>query len=455
MTPELLEKYDTRVPRYTSYPTANHFGPAVGPETYGRWLAELPAGETLSLYLHVPFCMKLCWYCGCHTTIVHSYAPVESYRDLLLAEIELAAGAIPSRAAVSGIYWGGGTPTILTPEDFARLCTRLRERFDVSESAEVSIEIDPRGLTREMAAELGREGVTRASLGVQDFAPEVQRAVNRVQSFETTACAVDWLRREGIEDIAIDLIYGLPHQSVESVVATVDQTLALAPRQVALFGYAHVPWMKRHQRLLETEALPDTRARWALYWAAAARLAEHGMVPVGLDHFAAPDSALGKAAAARHLRRNFQGYTTDPAGTILGLGASAIGTLPQGFVQNAAKIADYREAIAAGRFATARGRAITPDDRLRRDVIAELMCNFEADVGALCRAHGFDPGALDGGIAALAAFAADGIATVSGRKVTVSESARPLVRSVCAAFDAYYDAGYEAAGNAPRHARAV
>ena len=449
----LLDRYDARVPRYTSYPTANHFGPEVGADSYRAWLGALPPGETLSLYLHVPFCTKLCWYCGCHTTIVHDYAAVASYRYLLLREIDLVADAIPDRHGVSHIHWGGGTPTLLTPEDFAAICARLRDRFGFLPGIQASVEIDPRGFTRELAARMAREGVTRASLGVQDFDPAVQRAVNRIQSYETTARAVEWLRAEGIGDLNIDLIYGLPHQTPDSVAATVDRALTLEPRQVALFGYAHVPWLKRHQRLLDEHALPGTRARWALYWAAATRLMGHGLVPVGLDHFAAPGSALATAAAARDLHRNFQGYTTDDAGTILGFGASAIGTLPQGYVQNAAKIAQYRDAIAEGRLATVRGKTVTADDRLRRDVISQLMCNLRADVGAICEAHGRGAEALDREIAGLAPLEADGIAAVAGRQVTVAEDARPLVRSVCAVFDAYYDSG--AADIEPRHAKAV
>jgi oxygen-independent coproporphyrinogen-3 oxidase len=450
VTPEIVEKYDGRVPRYTSYPTAPHFGPEVGPETYREWLAEIAPGEALSLYLHVPFCTKLCWYCGCHTTIVNSYARVASYRELLEREIDLVADAISALHPVSHIHWGGGTPTILTPADFLSICERLRARFGVSPRTQVSVEIDPRGFSREMATALARAGTTRASLGVQDFEPRVQDAVNRIQSYETTARAVDSLCAEGIDDINVDLIYGLPHQTVESIVATVDRTLTLGPRQVAFFGYAHVPWMKRHQRLLDERGLPQTRARWALYSAAAARLVEHGLIPVGLDHFAAPGTPLAMAAGERRLHRNFQGYTADDAPVLLGFGASAIGTLPQGYVQNGPKISHYREAILAGRLATLRGRAIGPDDLLRRDIIAQLMCNLCADLAAICREHGYTPDFLDREIAALSSLQSDGIVSIEGRKVAVNERARPLVRSVCAAFDAYFRADSE-----PRHAKAV
>ena len=314
----------------------------------------------------------------------------------------------------------------------------------------MSIEIDPRGFTPEMAATLAREGATRASLGVQDFDPAVQTAVNRIQSYEATARCAEGLRAEGIAEINIDLIYGLPHQTPETLAATIDLALTLCPSQIALFGYAHVPWLKRHQRLLDERTLPDAAQRWTLYRAAAAQLKDHGMIPVGLDHFADPQSALGRMAAARRLRRNFQGYTTDGTDVILGFGASAIGTLPQGYVQNAPKLTDYREAIEAGRFATARGRAVGADDLLRRDVISALMCNLEADIGAICQAHHYAAGALDEEIAALAPLEADGIVAVAGREVRINEWARPLSRTVCAVFDAYYKAE-----GAPRHAQAV
>lgn len=454
MTPEFRDIFEARVPRYTSYPTANHFGTAIGPESYRKWLAALPPEHPLSLYLHVPFCSKLCWYCGCHTAIVNSYAPVAGYAALLSREIDLAADALSARHSVSQIHWGGGTPTILSPADFVRLSAHLRRRFDVAADAHIAVEIDPRGFTSEMAAAMAGQGVTRASLGVQDFDPAVQTAVNRIQSYETTARCVEQLRAEGIEELNIDLIYGLPHQTPESVAATVDLTLSLAPDQIALFGYAHVPWLKRHQRLLDERALPGAAARWALYWAAAQRLGEHGMIPVGLDHFAAPKSPLGRAAAAGRLRRNFQGYTTDASDVILGFGASAIGTLAQGYVQNAAKLTHYREAIEAGRFATARGRGVGADDLLRRDVISGLMCNLSIDVGAICRAHHYAANALDAEIAALAPLESEGIVTAAGRKIAIKDWARPLARSVCAAFDAHYKADDKADG-APRHAQAV
>ncbi|MGB8276178.1 MAG: oxygen-independent coproporphyrinogen III oxidase [Alphaproteobacteria bacterium] len=448
-TPEILVKYDTRVPRYTSYPTAPHFTPAVGTDVYRTWLGEIGDSAALSLYLHVPFCSKLCWYCGCHTTIVHGYEPVLAYRDLLLREIDLAADAMRARPRVVHIHWGGGTPTILKGPDFVAVIERIRRRFEGAAEAETAVETDPRCLSPEMIEAMGQAGVTRASLGVQDFRREVQVAVNRIQSFEQTAHAVAQLRAAGVHDINIDLIYGLPHQTAETVIETVDLTVSLRPERLALFGYAHVPWMKRHQRLLDESTLPDTAERWAMYEAARGRLAHHGYVPVGLDHFAAPGTGLARAVAAGALHRNFQGYTADSADTLIGFGASAIGTLPQGYVQNAVPISAYREAITEGRLAVVRGIAIGPDDRLRRAVIERIMCDLEVDVGAVCRECGFDAGALDSEIASLADFVADGLVAIDGRTVRIKEEGRPLVRSVAAAFDAYLGQG-EA-----RHSKAV
>jgi oxygen-independent coproporphyrinogen-3 oxidase len=312
------------------------------------------------------------------------------------------------------------------------------------------VEIDPRGLTFEMVGTLREAGVSRASLGVQDFRREVQAAVNRIQSFETTAQAVDWLRAAGVDDINIDLIYGLPHQTPESVIETIDRVVSLKPDRLALFGYAHVPWMKRHQRLLDESALPGSLERWRIFEAASRRLQQHGFIAIGLDHFAAGESELARAAMHHGLSRNFQGYTTDRSEALIGLGASAIGTLPQGYVQNAAPIRAYREAIAAAKLAVVRGIALRPEDKLRRAVIERLMCDLAVDLGRICRANGFAPTALDAELARLGPFAADGLVEIEGRSVAVREEGRPLVRSIAAVFDAYYREDGEV-----RHAKAV
>jgi oxygen-independent coproporphyrinogen-3 oxidase len=434
----LLAKYDVRVPRYTSYPTAPHFTPAIDAATYRSWLADLPDTAPVSLYLHVPFCDQLCWYCGCHTVVVHQRAPLDAYADQLLAEIDLLAGAIGRRLPVTHVAWGGGTPHALPGERLAQVMGRLRQAFAVAAGAAIEVEMDPRTATPATLDALAEMGVTRASLGVQDFDPVVQRAVNRVQSFAVTAACAEGLRARGVRSINIDLMYGLPHQSEASVAASAGQALALAPDRVAVFGYAHVPWMKRHQALLAEASLPGPLQRYRQARAAERALTGAGLVPVGLDHYARPGDDLARAAAGQRLHRNFQGYTTDRAPVLLGLGASAIGSLPQGYAQNAVKLAEYALSVRAGGLPTRRGIAISDEDRLRRDVIERLMCDGQVDLDATAARRGADPATLRQAGPALAALAADGLVRWDGNRVTVRPEARPFLRSVAAAFDTYW-----------------
>ena len=343
--PALLQHLDRRVPRYTSYPTAVQFGVDVSSLTYEHWLGSLPVEDQVSLYLHVPFCAELCLYCGCHTTVARRYGPVEAYVELLEREIALVARHLGVRRKAVHVHWGGGTPTMLAAADFERIMRALRHIAAIGADCEVAIEIDPRTLRRELVPVLADAGTSRASLGVQDFDQSVQRAVGRIQSFGQTARAAEWLRHAGIANINLDLMYGLPLQTVDSVSATVRQALALEPDRVALFGYAHVPWLKKHQKLLPQDALPDSMERLAQQRAAAEVLGSAGYRPVGLDHFAKPSDLLVTRQREKRLHRNFQGYTTDEASTLIGFGTSAIGVLPQGYVQNAASTVTYREAI--------------------------------------------------------------------------------------------------------------
>ncbi len=450
MRPELLAKYARPVPRYTSYPTAPHFGPEVDARRYRTWLGELAAPGPLSLYLHIPFCRSLCWFCGCSMRVVNHYGPVGAYLDTLLKEIALVADALGGRREVGQIHLGGGTPTMLSARDLGRLAEALVHDFAPAAGMGFAVEIDPRGLSLEQARALGAAGVNRASLGVQDFARPVQQAINRVQPYETTARAADALRANGIAEINLDLMYGLPHQTVEGVVAMVERALTLAPDRVAVFGYAHVPWMKKHQRLLPEAALPAPEARAAQAAAAAAALVERGYAAIGLDHFARAQDPLALAAKGGTLRRNFQGYTTDSADVLLGLGASAIGSLgPLGYAQNSPDVRTYGEAIGRGELATLRGVALDDDDRLRRDIIQHLMCCLEVRLDALCRRYGVDPAALDAERRALQPMIDDGLAALEGGHLRVTELGRPLVRSVCAAFDVYL------AAETARHSVAV
>lgn len=431
-----IARFEGRVPRYTSYPTAPQFSPTVTAATYAGWLAALPDGVPVSLYLHIPFCQTLCWYCGCHTTVVSHEGPVRAYIDLLLAEIDQVAEQIGRCLPVQEVHFGGGTPSMVPQDRLMAILERLHRRFDLSAVAEIAMEIDPRGVEAARVKEFAALGLTRASIGVQDFDPAVQTIINRQQSFAETAAVVDGLRAAGIASVNLDLIYGLPAQTQATLARTVDLSLALAPDRLALFGYAHVPWMKKHQALIPADRLPPPMDRYALYQAAADQIAGAGYERVGLDHFAKPDDAMARQLRAGVLRRNFQGYTTDPAETLLGFGLSAIGALPQGYVQNVLTAPEYRAAVSAGHLPIARGVALTREDRLRRAVIERLMCDLTVDLAAVARQVGVEEEFFDERLA-LAALAQDGLVAVNGSVVTVREAARPLVRSVAAVFDAY------------------
>jgi oxygen-independent coproporphyrinogen-3 oxidase len=448
----LIARYDGRVPRYTSYPTAPHFTPAVGADRYAAWLQALPADAPLSLYVHVPFCDRLCYYCGCNTGVVRGEASRRAYAALLERELRLVAGHIGRRQGVSHVHWGGGTPTTLPADCLTGLMDLIRALFTLSPDAEVAIELDPTALPADRAEALAGMGVNRVSLGVQDFEPAVQAAIGRIQSYEATQACATAVRGLGVAAINLDLIYGLPLQTEGSVTATARQALRLDAGRVAVFGYAHVPWMKRHQALIAEAALPGPQARFDQRAAIGRVLEEEGgYLPVGLDHYARPGDALADAAQSRRLHRNFQGYTTDAAPALIGVGASAIGALPQGYVQNASAVPAYGAAIRADRPATARGVALSPDDRLRRAVIEAIMCDLEVDLRAVAAAHHADPEPLIADAAALARFEDDDLVRRTGDTVRVTEAGRPFVRNVAAIFDAYLNP----ADAAPRHAQAV
>lgn len=443
----LAERYGAPVPRYTSYPTAPHFSEAVDAQVYETWLGGLDRQKPISIYLHVPFCREMCWYCGCFTKIVRGDEPVRRYVDHLLTEIDLVAARLGGSAPVSFIHWGGGSPTIMTGQDWSRVMLGLNETFIVSDETEIAVEMDPRTTTEEYVRALARVGVNRVSIGVQEFDPSIQRAINRVQPIKQTAQVIDWLRAAGIDRLNLDLMYGLPGQSPDHVARMTEQALYFEPQRLALFGYAHVPWMKSHQRLIDETALPGTAARFESAEIAAAILVNAGYVRIGFDHFARPDDPMLQSDGS--LRRNFQGYTADDAETLLGFGASAIGSLPGGYVQNVASVRGYQDAMAEGRLATGRGIALSDDDRLRRQVIEQLMCDLSVDVGACCRAHQSDPDTLDTALAALKPMADDGLLEIDDHTVTMTERGRPFVRTAAAAFDGYLEKGVA------RHSRAI
>ncbi|MGW9329160.1 oxygen-independent coproporphyrinogen III oxidase [Bosea sp. NPDC055594] len=430
---------DERLPRYTSYPTAPHFSAGIDAATYAGWLKALPAGTTTSLYLHVPFCRSMCWYCGCHTTVALRDGPIVDYLAVLRSEIALVAAQRSAPLDVRHIHFGGGTPTIIEPEEFVGLVALLRQHFAVHPQAEIAVEIDPRRLGPGMTAALAAAGVNRASLGVQSFDPAVQKAINRIQSVEQTANVVSGLRRAGIEEVSFDLIYGLPKQTLQSCRDTVEQCLAMRPDRFSIFGYAHVPEFKKHQRRIAVEDLPDGRARHEQAEAMAQQLVAAGYVRIGLDHFARPTDAMAQALAQGRLHRNFQGYTTDRCDALIGFGASAIGRLPQGFVQNEVVIGRYAERVADGALPTGKGYRLTAEDRLRAALIERVMCDLAVDIDAVCDQHPVDRGVLAPSLAKLEDLSRDGLIRFDGSRVLLPEDARLFVRKVAAAFDAHLD----------------
>lgn len=430
---------DERLPRYTSYPTAPHFNAGVDGACYSGWLKALAAGTTTSLYLHVPFCRSMCWYCGCHTTVALRNGPIVDYLAALRGEIALVAEQLSAPLDVRHVHFGGGTPTILEPADFAALVALLRQRFAVHPQAEIAVEIDPRRLDPAMTAALAGAAVNRASLGVQSFDPVVQKAINRIQSVEQTAAVVTGLRAAGIGAVSFDLIYGLPKQTLQSCLDTVEQCLELLPDRFSIFGYAHVPEFKKHQRRIATADLPDGEERHEQAEAMAQSLADAGYVRIGLDHFARPDDPMARAQSEGRLRRNFQGYTTDPCEALIGFGASAIGRLPQGYIQNEVVIGRYAERIADSALPAARGYRLTSEDRLRAELIERVMCDLAVDIDDVCARHPIDAGILASSRRELGQLAQEGLVSFDGSRVRLPEDSRLFVRKVASVFDAYME----------------
>ena len=450
MRSDLAQSYgQDRLPRYTSYPTAPHFSPAIGEESYRSWLKSVPVQQPASIYLHVPFCRSMCWYCGCHTSVTKRDDPIVTYVAGLRTEAQLVAETIGQRIPISHVHFGGGTPTIMSPEAFVDLVGALRYSFFVLPNAEIAVEIDPRTLTEPMTEALGYCGVNRASLGVQSFDPAVQQAINRLQSFEQTAASVERLRQVGVGRFNFDLLYGLPLQTVDSCLDTVAKCVELRPDRFSVFGYAHIPSFKKHQRKIAEDSLPDSIERHLQSETIAEALLDAGYVRIGLDHFALPGDSLAIAKQDGRLKRNFQGYTDDSADTLIGLGASAIGRMPQGFVQNAVPTRDYLARIAEDRLATVKGYAFTEEDRFRADIIERIMCDLAVDLPLVSRLHGRDLRSAILDRLRIESLIADGPVTMVDHRLSIRDGAEFLVRSVASAFDAHLP------HSAATHSRAV
>lgn len=455
---DLVRRYTRPGPRYTSYPTAPHFHAGYGSADFADALTAGDADAPLSLYLHLPFCRSLCYYCACHMKATRRPEVIERYLGSLIREIDLVAERLAPGRPVVQIHWGGGTPTYLTPEQIARLGDVLHDRFAVAADAEISLEADPRGLTEARLAAAASAGFNRISVGVQDVDPTVQAAINRVQPVSLVDDAVRWARRHGFESVNLDLVYGLPHQTAEGFARTLDVTRRLAPDRIALFSYAHVPRLKTHQRLIDPGALPTPDEKLRIFKTAMEALTGAGGYRfIGMDHFARPDDALALAQDRGELHRNFQGYSTRAGADVVALGVSGISqidapaTAPtnavsdatQGanehgaYAQNVKGLPDYYNRIDAGRLGTYRGYRLSADDRLRRHVIMQLMCHFRVDKAEVETRFGVDfDAAFAEALDALAPMEDDGLVTRGETAVEVHDAGRLFVRNVAMAFDA-------------------
>ena len=431
-----LGLFDARVPRYTSYPTAPHFSGDVGPAHFGDWVAAIPEGAELSLYIHIPFCRRLCWFCACRTQGTSSGAPVAAYLEVVKKELALLAEHLPPRVTLSHLHWGGGTPTLLDAEMIRGLTESIFRTVPMAEGGEFSVEIDPGEIDDARLDALAEAGMTRASIGVQDFDPEIQKIIGREQSFEITEAAVNGIRARGIQSLNTDILYGLPDQSQARITDSVQKLLSLNPDRVALYGYAHVPWMARRQTLIPSDRLPTPEERLRLFDTARRLFMWDDYDEIGIDHFARKDDSMAEAARDGTLRRNFQGYTVDAGTALIGLGASSISRFPQGYAQNIPVTGEYAKAVESGSFATKRGHAFTPDDLMRGRLIEQLMCRFATDRVELQEGYGASPALLDRLFARAEREFGGYVRRVPGGLEILPEG-RPLTRMIARLFDAY------------------
>ncbi len=433
----LLAVHGETTPRYTSYPTAPHFDATAGAALVGDLMAACRDSAAVSVYLHIPYCDRLCWFCGCHTKQTKRYEPVRAYVDTLVREIEVFGEKAGARPTLTALHLGGGSPSLLKSDDMARIGDVIRSVFDVRTDAEIAVEIDPSDVAEDTLDGLEALGLTRASIGVQDFDADVQAAINRPQSFESTASVADALRHRMNCTLNIDALYGLPRQTSARLVRTIEQVIELQPERVALFGYAHVPWAKTHQRMIADSDLPGRYERLKQADIAARLLVEAGYETIGFDHFALPGDSLAVAARDGHLQRNFQGYTADTAPVLVGFGASAISKYPGGYIQNIVPTNNYRAAVENGETTACKGYALSADDRMRAYAIERLLCDFRLDFSALADRFGEPAWSLAELMKGQVADDDFALAAMDDMIVTVPQDARPFARIVASWMDAY------------------
>ncbi|HSI95359.1 MAG: oxygen-independent coproporphyrinogen III oxidase [Methylophilaceae bacterium] len=451
---ELLHKYCKAGPRYTSYPTAPYFHESFGP---AQWEEELRAtqdkGRDISLYTHIPFCDTLCYYCGCNMIATKDYSKAKAYLEVLFREIDQVAALTSPQRKVRQLHWGGGTPTYLHPDDLRRLYDYLAGKFSIAADAEIGCEMDPRELTFEHIRALRQSGFNRVSLGVQDLNDKVQHAVNRVQPEALIREVYGWIREEGFESVNFDLMVGLPHQTPETFERTLETVIGMAPDRFAVFNYAHVPWMKKHQKLIAEETLPHLDQRLALQKLTLEKLTAAGYVYIGMDHFARPDDELVKAQKAKTLYRNFQGYTTHKDCDILAFGVSAISQTDDVYAQNVKVISEYRERVEVGKLPVERGLRISREDKLRREAITQIMCDLELDKAAFGKQWNidFDSHFADA-LEELKEMHTDGLVVLEPATIRVTEAGRVFLRNIAMAFDGYLR---QQATDKPRYSRTI
>jgi oxygen-independent coproporphyrinogen-3 oxidase len=431
-----LGLFDAKVPRYTSYPTAPQFTTGVQAREYTSWLGEVAPDAGISAYVHIPFCRRLCWFCACRTQGVRSNDPVISYLATLKDEIIAVVKDLPKGVRLSRLHWGGGTPTLLSPEQMRDLADTIRTHLPFAEDIEFSVEVDPNEVDDARLDALAGVGMNRASIGVQDFDPDIQKTIGRDQSFEVTRQVADKLRALGVHSLNTDILYGLPHQDQASISDTTRKLISLSPDRVALYGYAHVPWMARRQTMIPEDALPTATQRLNLYDTARDLFLAAGYQAIGIDHFAKPEDGLARAARSGTLRRNFQGYTDDTCDTLIGFGASAISRLPNGYVQNASATAAYLALIREGKKAAARGHRFTPEDHLRGRVIEELMCQFQVSLSKVETELPTVPVDLRAELARVHQKYAP-FTQLEGDTLKITPNGQPLARMIAHDFDAY------------------
>jgi oxygen-independent coproporphyrinogen-3 oxidase len=427
----------SNVPRYTSYPPANHFQSGIGAKLAEPFLSAIERAEQASLYLHIPYCDRLCWFCGCHTKQTLSYAPIQTYVGTLCEELRLLRNHFTRKPPLSHIHLGGGSPSLLRPAELAALKQAIDATFTFEPGCEISIEIDPSDVGSATIPSLTTFGMNRASIGVQDFDPQVQKAINRIQSYEVTRHVVEELRRNGVNKINIDILYGLPHQNIARLLSTIEKVLSLKPERIALFGYAHVPWVKPHQRLIPEVSLPGPEDRITHASISAKAIRDAGYVQIGIDHFALPGDSLALTAKSGKLRRNFQGYTDDQSDVLIGLGASSLSKFAGGYLQNHVATGRYSAQIKSGMLAHDRGFALNDDDKQRSWVIERLMCDFAFRRDDLVNAFGAVASGLWHEACALAQGELAKIVNVEHGTFSIPAGSAHLARHVASHFDAY------------------